>query len=130
VRFPGLLVWFQSDIDSRATALTFLDLSAIARGVDSNLAFYLVAIANLASGAGRICAGVMSDKTGECLFATPCFPVFFFFPLAHALYSRVSMAIGPINIMAPFTTLTVILIYCWPFVKGVGGFIIFAILYG
>ncbi|KIN99867.1 hypothetical protein M404DRAFT_30126 [Pisolithus tinctorius Marx 270] len=47
------------------TALTYLPASATTVGVSSNFAFYLVAIANAASGFGRLSAGWLADRIGK-----------------------------------------------------------------
>ncbi|KIO04217.1 hypothetical protein M404DRAFT_26422 [Pisolithus tinctorius Marx 270] len=47
------------------TALTYLPASATTAGVSSNFAFYLVAIANAASGFGRLSAGWLADRIGK-----------------------------------------------------------------
>ncbi|KAJ3731471.1 major facilitator superfamily domain-containing protein [Lentinula guzmanii] len=44
------------------TILTYIDLSALAVGLSPDMAAYLVAIANMSSGLGRIATGIMADR--------------------------------------------------------------------
>jgi len=46
--------------------LTYIPISAVQVGVSKDFAFYLVAIANGASAFGRIAAGLLADRVGEC----------------------------------------------------------------
>ncbi|EJD05764.1 MFS general substrate transporter [Fomitiporia mediterranea MF3/22] len=82
------------------TVLTYIDVSAASNGVDDSFAFYLVAIANASSMAGRLMAGYLADK------------------------------IGAINVMAPFTLVGGIMTYIWPFVRGKANYIAIAVFYG
>ena len=50
------------------TVLTFIAISAVSTGVDSNFAFYLVSIANAGAGIGRIITGFITGKTGKLHF--------------------------------------------------------------
>lgn len=49
------------------TVLTYIEVSAVAKGVPDSFAFYLVSIANASSALGRIGAGLIADKIGELL---------------------------------------------------------------
>jgi predicted MFS family arabinose efflux permease len=69
-------------------------------GVDSNLAFYLVAILNAASAFGRILPSFLADK------------------------------IGPLNIIIPACFCSFGLAYAWIGIKNEAGIIVFAFLYG
>ncbi|KAI6036000.1 MFS general substrate transporter [Pisolithus microcarpus] len=82
------------------TALTYLPVSATAVGVSSNFSFYLVAIANAASGFGRLSAGLLADR------------------------------IGPLNVMIPFTGLAGILTFAWPYASSEGALIGVSVIYG
>lgn len=82
------------------TALTYLPASATTMGVSSNFAFYLVAIANAASGFGRLSAGWLADR------------------------------IGPLNVMIPFTGLAGILTFAWPYASNQGALIAISVVYG
>lgn len=72
----------------------------MAIGIDSSLAFYLVAVANATSAFGRILSGVFAVKYGG------------------------------LNVMIVFTSLAAALTYAWPFVSSRGGFIAVICLYG
>ncbi|KAI5997685.1 MFS general substrate transporter [Pisolithus orientalis] len=82
------------------TALTYLSLSAAAVGVSTNFSFYLVAIANAASGFGRLSAGLLADQ------------------------------IGPLNAMIPFTSLAGILTFSWPYASSQRELIAISLIYG
>ncbi|KAJ3737838.1 major facilitator superfamily domain-containing protein, partial [Lentinula guzmanii] len=82
------------------TVLTYIDISASAAGIDEDFSFYLVSIANAASGFGRLSSGIACDK------------------------------IGGINFMAPMTLVAAALTYAWPFAKTKAGFVVVAIIYG
>ncbi|TCD70279.1 hypothetical protein EIP91_004180 [Steccherinum ochraceum] len=82
------------------TVLTYIDVSAVHAGLDPNFTYYLVAIANVSSGFGRITAGFIADRT------------------------------GPLNILIPGTTIAAVLTYAWPFAKTTGDFVAIAIIYG
>ena len=80
--------------------LIYIDVSAVAAGLPSDFSFYLVSIANAASGIGRIGGGVLAD-----------------------IY-------GPLNILVPSTFFAGILTYAWPFAKTKGDFVVVALIYG
>ncbi|TCD70280.1 hypothetical protein EIP91_004181 [Steccherinum ochraceum] len=82
------------------TVLTYIDVSAVHAGLDPNFTYYLVAIANAASGFGRLGGGYYADR------------------------------FGPLNIMIPSTTFAAALTYAWPFAKTKADFIVIAIIYG
>ncbi|KAG6828900.1 hypothetical protein H0H92_006351, partial [Tricholoma furcatifolium] len=82
------------------TVLTFIDISADAVGVSSDFSFYLVSIANAASGVGRLATGAIVDKT------------------------------GPVNIGIPFTVVAALVTYLWPLATTKGSLIAIAVLYG
>jgi len=82
------------------TVLTYIDIDAASIGINPNLSFYLVAIANAASGFGRFVAGHLADGC------------------------------GPMNVMIPFTASAGIITYAWPFAKTSTSLIIVAVLYG
>lgn len=52
------------------TVLTYIDVSATFVGVDPEFSFYLISIANAASGFGRLFSGVMADRIGPWLRST------------------------------------------------------------
>ena len=80
--------------------LTYIDLSATAIGISPEFSFYLVSIANAASGLGRILSGFFADK------------------------------FGPLTVMAPLTLLCAIVTYLWPFATTKGSLVAIAIIYG
>ncbi|KAI6156986.1 MFS general substrate transporter [Pisolithus tinctorius] len=82
------------------TTLTYLPVSATAVGVSNNFPFYLTAIANAASGFGRLSAGFLADR------------------------------IGPLNVMIPFTSLVGILTFVWPYASNQGQLIAISVIYG
>ncbi|KAL0946436.1 hypothetical protein HGRIS_012659 [Hohenbuehelia grisea] len=82
------------------TVLTYIDVSATSLGISPDFSFYLISIANAGSLLGRIFAGIGSDR------------------------------IGPINVLAPMTSIAAILTYAWPFATSKGALIIVAIIYG
>jgi len=82
------------------TVLTYIDSSAVFYGVSSNLAFYLVAIANASSSIGRVVCGFLSDRT------------------------------GPLNSMIPMTAIAGILTLAWPYARTSTSLIVVAVLYG
>ncbi|KAH7099294.1 MFS general substrate transporter [Auriculariales sp. MPI-PUGE-AT-0066] len=79
--------------------LTYIDIAAVSHGISPDLSFYLVAIANAASGVGRFVAGVMGDR------------------------------IGATNTMMPFTLVAAVLTYAWPFATTLRSIIAVAIIY-
>jgi MFS transporter, MCT family, solute carrier family 16 (monocarboxylic acid transporters), member 10 len=96
--------------------LTYLAISAIKKGISTDMAFYLISIANAASILGRVAAGILGDR--------------------H----------GPLNMMIPFTLLVAIVTYgeplqftvylvlisflAWPYAHNLLGFIFITIFYG
>ena len=44
--------------------MTYIDLSTTYVGIDPNFSFYLISIANVASGFGRLLCGILSDCFG------------------------------------------------------------------
>ncbi|TFY66807.1 hypothetical protein EVG20_g4288 [Dentipellis fragilis] len=82
------------------TVLTYIDASAPSQGIDENFAFYLVSIANAASGFGRLGFGFCADR------------------------------FGAMNVMTPMTALAGVFTYIWPFVHGRGPLVVIAIFYG
>jgi hypothetical protein len=88
-------------------------------GIDPEFSFYLISIANAASGFGRLFSGVMADRIGPWLRST-------FFSSAETY----NMFTGAVNIMAPCTIVAGIMTYIWPFVTTKGSFIAISIVYG
>ncbi|TFY81410.1 hypothetical protein EWM64_g2605 [Hericium alpestre] len=100
---PAFLVYTVSGLVSFLglyTVLTYIGASGPTQGLTDNYSFYLVVIANAASGFGRLTSGVIADR------------------------------IGPINIMTPMMAFTGIFTYIWPFVHGTAAVTIIAIFYG
>ncbi len=54
------------DFEIALQCLTYISLSGLTVGLDSDLSFYLLSIANASSLLGRIAGGVLADKYGEC----------------------------------------------------------------
>ncbi|KAL1948801.1 hypothetical protein VTO73DRAFT_10607 [Trametes versicolor] len=82
------------------TCLTYISLSGILAGVDRDLSFYLLSIANACSLIGRLGGGLAADR------------------------------FGPINALMPPTFMAGIMTYAWPFATTRGSLIAVAILYG
>ncbi|KDQ19997.1 hypothetical protein BOTBODRAFT_170029 [Botryobasidium botryosum FD-172 SS1] len=82
------------------TCLTYIDVAAAAIGVNPDLSFYLVSIANAASFVGRISSGFLADKY------------------------------GPLNVLIPFTLLAGVMTYVWPYMTNFGSLIAIAVVYG
>lgn len=77
-----------------------MDVSAVQIGISEDFSFYLVSIANAASGLGRYAAGLTADR------------------------------VGAINTMIPFTAIAAIMTYAWPFAESKGPLIALTVLYG
>lgn len=101
--------------------LTYVAVSAIEIGVNSDFAFYFIAIANASSLFGRYAAGRVADITGK----TPSLS-------NNEEKKNLTKAgiIGPMNIMIPFTAWTGILTYAWPFAKSKSSLISVTVIYG
>ena len=82
------------------TVLTYLDVAAVGIGINSDLAFYLVAIANASSSVGRVGMGILAAW------------------------------IGPLNVLLIFCLVGAVTTYAWPFAHSVGSLIVVAIIYG
>ncbi|KAH9951134.1 MFS general substrate transporter [Amylocystis lapponica] len=82
------------------TILTYIDVSAQAAGIPKNFSFYLLPIANVGSGCGRIIAGLGADR------------------------------IGPLNMVIPFTIVNGLVTFLWPLAHSVGGYVVLALVYG
>jgi len=93
--FAGLITFF-----GLYTVLTYIDVSAVAAGLSPDFTFYLVSIANAASGFGRFAGGLLADQ------------------------------FGPLNVMIPATLVASVLTYAWPFAQTKGQFVAIAIIYG
>ena len=48
------------------TVLTYIPISSFQAGIPNDFSFYFIAIANGASALGRILAGLLADRLGEC----------------------------------------------------------------
>ncbi|KAF9447586.1 MFS general substrate transporter [Macrolepiota fuliginosa MF-IS2] len=82
------------------TVLMFIDISAVSIGISPNFSFYLVSFVNGSSGIGRLVTGVMTDRY------------------------------GPLNVIAPMTTITAIMTFAWPYAQSENSLIAVAIIYG
>ncbi|KIY50433.1 MFS general substrate transporter [Fistulina hepatica ATCC 64428] len=82
------------------TPLTYISVGGVAIGINSNFAFYFVAIANAASILGRVGGGVLAVRY------------------------------GPINVMIISMVLTSLFSYIWPYVTTEGSYIAIVVLYG
>lgn len=80
--------------------LTYVDVSAVQIGISEDFSFYLVSIANAASGLGRYAAGLTADR------------------------------IGSLNTMIPFTIIAAVMTFAWPFCHSRGALIAVSVLYG
>ncbi|KAI0761308.1 MFS general substrate transporter [Trametes elegans] len=82
------------------TCLTYLSISGVLAGVDPDLSFYLLSIANATSLFGRIGGGLLADSC------------------------------GPLNVLIPGTLIAGVMTYAWPFATTKGPLIVVAIIYG
>ncbi|KAI0063412.1 MFS general substrate transporter [Artomyces pyxidatus] len=82
------------------TVLTYVDAAAPSQGISGDLSFYLVSIANAASGVGRITSGIAADR------------------------------VGPLTLMTPFTAVAGIMTFVWPFVHGRAPVVVVTVFYG
>ncbi|KAE9391724.1 MFS general substrate transporter [Gymnopus androsaceus JB14] len=79
---------------------TFVAASAINIGISASFSFYLVSICNACSGLSRITSGLTADKTGA------------------------------MNLMIPFTTLSVVVYCVWPFAHAEAALVFISVIYG
>ncbi|KAF8134132.1 major facilitator superfamily domain-containing protein [Mycena galopus ATCC 62051] len=91
---------FITSLSLMSTVSTYISISAIAFGISPNLATYLVAIANMSSGVGRVTSGLLGDR------------------------------FGPLNIMTIMTVLTGVATIAWPFCRTIPRIIGISVLYG
>ncbi|KAI0299682.1 MFS general substrate transporter [Multifurca ochricompacta] len=82
------------------TVSTFINASARSQGIEGELTFYLVSIANAGSVVGRVSVGVVADR------------------------------FGALTVMIPTTFLAGVLTILWPFVRGPSPLVVVALLYG
>lgn len=82
------------------TVLIYISVSATAYGVSTDVAFYLVSIANASSGVGRLVSGICVDRYGALNY------------------------FGPMTIIAGAVT------YAWPFARSLASMIVVAVIYG
>ncbi|EJD00226.1 MFS general substrate transporter [Fomitiporia mediterranea MF3/22] len=82
------------------TPLTFLTVSAEAIGMNANLAFYSVSLANTASAVGRLISGAVAVRYGS------------------------------MNVIIICTAMAAVCTYVWPFLSTDGAFITVTVLYG
>ncbi|TFK79571.1 MFS general substrate transporter [Polyporus arcularius HHB13444] len=82
------------------TCLTYLSLSGLLNGVNPDLSFYLLSIANASSAIGRLGGGILADR------------------------------VGPLNILIPSTFIAGVMTYAWPFATTKGPLIAIAVFYG
>lgn len=54
----------RATLTARLQVLTYIDVSAVSKGIDPNFSFYLLAIANACSAIGRILGGLLADRIG------------------------------------------------------------------
>lgn len=102
------------------TVLTYVTVSAARIGVDSDFAFYFVAIANASSMFGRYAAGYICDSIGE-------WPSLKF---TRVRQLNASPLPGPMNVMIPFTAAAGIVTYAWPFAQTKASLIAVTVIYG
>lgn len=101
--------------------MTYLSLSGLLAGVDPDISFYLLSIANACSLLGRLGGGVLADRYGELhqwseqLGASRLTP---------------SYQTGAMNVMIPGTLVAGAMTYAWPFAKTEGPLIAVSVLYG
>ena len=86
--FPDILV------------LTYIDSAAVTAGIGSDMAFYLVAIANASSALGRVAPSFMVNR------------------------------FGVVNVLIGFSLVSAIITFAWPFAKSLASLVVISILYG
>ncbi len=77
-----------------------MDAAAVGMGIDPNLSFYLVSIANGCSAIGRFGSAVLSS------------------------------VFGPLNVLLMCTVLGAVMTYTWPYARSAGSLIAIASIYG
>ncbi|PIL23126.1 MFS general substrate transporter [Ganoderma sinense ZZ0214-1] len=82
------------------TCLTYISLSGVLAGLDADMSFYLLSIANACSLFGRIGGGALADR------------------------------VGPTNVLIPGTLAAAAMTYAWPFARTKGALVTVAVLYG
>ncbi|TBU44223.1 MFS general substrate transporter [Dichomitus squalens] len=82
------------------TCLTYLSISGVVAGIDPDLSFYLLSIANACSLLGRLGGGASADR------------------------------VGAMNVLIPGTLAAGALTFAWPFAKTTGSLVTVAVLYG
>ncbi|KAL0569490.1 hypothetical protein V5O48_012472 [Marasmius crinis-equi] len=82
------------------TALTFFNSIAVSYGIDPNFAIYLTSIVNGVSGVSRLLCGIFVDRWGA------------------------------LNVMIPFTLISAISTYAWPFARDEASLVTVAVIYG
>ncbi|KAF9519672.1 hypothetical protein BS47DRAFT_1358009 [Hydnum rufescens UP504] len=82
------------------TVLIYIDSAAVAAGIDPDISFYLVAIANASSTLGRLGPGLLANR------------------------------LGAVNILVFFASIAGIMTFAWPFAKTLASLLAIAILYG
>ncbi|KDQ19991.1 hypothetical protein BOTBODRAFT_142625 [Botryobasidium botryosum FD-172 SS1] len=102
-KFAPYTIWCISTIFTLLglyTCLTYIDVAAASIGVNPDLSFYLISIANAASLVGRISSGFLADK------------------------------FGPLNVLIPVTLLAGVMTYIWPYMTNFGSLVAIALIYG
>lgn len=103
--------------------LYYIDVSAAFEGVDPGFTLYLVSIANAGSAVGRLSSGFLTDAFGTYSRQG-------FSSIRALTYKFSPLAIGPLNVIIPFTTVAAITTFIWPYVTSKGGYIVLALAYG
>jgi MFS transporter, MCT family, solute carrier family 16 (monocarboxylic acid transporters), member 10 len=70
LKSPAFLFYFSSALFTfmgSTTLMSYLGVSALARGVDPGVAAYLLAILNASSTIGRVSSGLLADRFGTML---------------------------------------------------------------
>jgi MFS transporter, MCT family, solute carrier family 16 (monocarboxylic acid transporters), member 10 len=98
--------------------LTYLAVSAIKKGISTDMAFYLVSVTNAASILGRVAAGILGDRHGPLNMMIP-----FTFLVAIVTYGE-SMQFTISLVLISFSFIA------WPYAHNLLGFIFITIFYG
>lgn len=91
---------YLSNSKGKITVLVYIEVSASAANISPSVSIYFLVIANGVAALGRIFMGMLADKVG-CL-----------------------------TVMIPWTLLTAVTTYAWPFAKTLPSLLVVAIVYG
>ena len=107
--------------------MTYISLSGLLIGIDPDLSFYLLSIANASSLVGRIAGGVFADKYG---MHTTTVSEAHIYDSSSTSLTVSPLQTGALNVLIPGTLAAGIMTYAWPFAKTEGPLVAVAVLYG